>query len=320
MDRRNERSMQDESINFSREMFDKTNAFNKEMAEWQLGHTKAFRAEDFAWAREEAQRQREFAQMGIQWKMNDARAAGLHPVAALGGSGASSTPIVVGGGAVPEVRSGGVGGAPGPTGSSHMANALGGMGQNIARALVAAETAEERERRELELEHMRLRNRLVDAQITETYASIMGQPQNPPMASTSSGVGKPVSSIGAIQVNPSQVTSHAPGLAHQEAGATPFTKRFNMGGGASIVMPSQAAAESLEALGPLAGPTALTLSGLRHWFHGPDDAPSSATLPPGWKWEWSPFRQSFQPVAPARSPDLSGFGKWRGGRGNARTR
>lgn len=37
--------------------------------------------------------QREFAQMGIRWRVDDARAAGIHPLAALGASGASFNPI-----------------------------------------------------------------------------------------------------------------------------------------------------------------------------------------------------------------------------------
>jgi len=36
--------------------------------------------------------QREFAQNGIRWKVEDAKAAGLHPLFALGGSGATFTP------------------------------------------------------------------------------------------------------------------------------------------------------------------------------------------------------------------------------------
>lgn len=36
--------------------------------------------------------QREFAQNGIRWKVEDAKAAGLHPLYALGGMGATATP------------------------------------------------------------------------------------------------------------------------------------------------------------------------------------------------------------------------------------
>ena len=53
-----------------------------------------WRNDDMAWAREQFDRnealQREFAQNGIRWRAADARAAGLHPLAALGSSGASA--------------------------------------------------------------------------------------------------------------------------------------------------------------------------------------------------------------------------------------
>lgn len=40
--------------------------------------------------------QREFAQNGIQWKVNDARAAGIHPMAALGANTVSYSPMALG--------------------------------------------------------------------------------------------------------------------------------------------------------------------------------------------------------------------------------
>lgn len=39
--------------------------------------------------------QREFAQHGIRWKVEDAKAAGLHPLAAIGAQGASYSPATV---------------------------------------------------------------------------------------------------------------------------------------------------------------------------------------------------------------------------------
>lgn len=41
---------------------------------------------------ENKDQQREFAQMGIRWRVEDAKAAGLHPLYALGGSGATYSP------------------------------------------------------------------------------------------------------------------------------------------------------------------------------------------------------------------------------------
>jgi len=91
--------------------------------------------------------QREFAQHGVRWRVEDAKAAGVHPLFALGGSGAafSPNPIVVG----------------------HENEALGrgisNMGQNLSRAIGAQETQEQRLARELQME-------AVLAGITKDYA------------------------------------------------------------------------------------------------------------------------------------------------------
>lgn len=44
-------------------------------------------------AREQMALQKEFAQKGIQWRVDDAKAAGLHPIYALGGSAANYSPV-----------------------------------------------------------------------------------------------------------------------------------------------------------------------------------------------------------------------------------
>lgn len=46
--------------------------------------------------RKNAELQREFAQNSIQWKVEDAKRAGIHPLAALGASGYSASPSYVG--------------------------------------------------------------------------------------------------------------------------------------------------------------------------------------------------------------------------------
>lgn len=61
--------------------------------------------------------QRQFAQEGIQWKVADAKAAGIHPLYALGASTTSFSPVSVG-----------------VSGASPLASALGDMGQDISRA------------------------------------------------------------------------------------------------------------------------------------------------------------------------------------------
>lgn len=69
--------------------------------------------------------QREFAQHGIRWKVADAQAAGLHPLAALGAQTSSFSNLV---GSSQEVKSD-----------------FGGMGQSLDRAIAAGSTASERD-------------------------------------------------------------------------------------------------------------------------------------------------------------------------------
>jgi len=80
--------------------------------------------------------QREFAQHGVRWRVEDAKAAGVHPLFALGGSGASYSPnaIVVG------------------HENEALGRAVSDMGQNISRAVQAQETAEQRLQRQLAME------------------------------------------------------------------------------------------------------------------------------------------------------------------------
>lgn len=75
--------------------------------------------------------QREFAQHGIRWRVEDAKAAGLHPLFALGGSGATFTPAA----ASINFDNGGV----------EMGRALAAAGQDLGRAISAQKTPVERQ-------------------------------------------------------------------------------------------------------------------------------------------------------------------------------
>lgn len=95
------------------------------------------------------QHQKEFAQNGVRWKVADAKAAGIHPLAALGAQTFSYNPVMT---------------SPGDNGISE---ALGRMGQGISRAAEAKALAEERA---INAETRRKQNDLVDAQIAKTQA------------------------------------------------------------------------------------------------------------------------------------------------------
>jgi hypothetical protein len=76
--------------------------------------------------RENIKLQKEFAQQGIQWKVADAKAAGVHPLAALGANTVSFTPSSIG--------DGGLG------------QSIANMGQDIGRAVNATSTQATRDR------------------------------------------------------------------------------------------------------------------------------------------------------------------------------
>lgn len=115
--------------------------------------------------------QKEFAQQGIRWKVQDAQAAGLHPLAALGAQVSSFSPISVGSSAA-DIR---------PASSS-----MPDMGQNITRAINATRTGTERvdaytaQLQALQLERGALENTLLKSQILRNT-----QPTNPPFPSIS---------------------------------------------------------------------------------------------------------------------------------------
>lgn len=81
-------------------------------------------------AQQNYQAQKEFAQNGIRWKVADAKAAGLHPLAALGAQGYTYNPVMVGGS---------------DQGLTALGQGLSEMGQGVDRAMSAKQQARERE-------------------------------------------------------------------------------------------------------------------------------------------------------------------------------
>lgn len=111
------------------------------------------------------QMQYEFAQNGIRWKVDDAKAAGIHPLYALGASTQSYSPVSVGTAA-----------------DSSFGSGLASAGQDISRAINATRTSSERSEavtktvQDLELTNMGLKNELLATQIAKLKAA-----PNPPM-------------------------------------------------------------------------------------------------------------------------------------------
>lgn len=105
--------------------------------------------------KENIAQQREFAQSGIQWRVADAKKAGIHPLYSLGAQTASFAPSSVG---------------------DPLGGAISDMGQNIGRAVDAASTSGERVANKalfsLQLERAGLENELLRSQIARERGQI----------------------------------------------------------------------------------------------------------------------------------------------------
>lgn len=210
--------------------------------------------------------QREFAQKGIQWRAEDARLAGLHPLAAIGSAGASFSPSfqVAGGGS-------------GYRAAADLARSMmGEHGQNTGRAGRAGLTDEEREIHALRVRRMELENALLEGQNAAQWASIMGQPDTrpapgAPVAVAPKGDGQAGAGAAGIRVRPGALTappgqikavpsesiSSRPGELGLEAARSPAFKEYSVSNRSSWLLPNSQVSEALEGAGEFAAPVLL---------------------------------------------------------------
>lgn len=114
-----------------------------------FGSSKSKKAQEAA-SQREYERQKEFAQNGIRWKVEDAKAAGIHPLYALGANTSTYSPQAA-------------------VGNDY---GLSQAGQDIGRAIEAGMTHRERQKaavlqtayNEAQVEHMNNQNELLKAQ------------------------------------------------------------------------------------------------------------------------------------------------------------
>lgn len=116
----------------------------------------------FAQQQQNVAYQKEFAQHGLQWKMEDAKRAGLNPLAAIGAPTAGFTPTTV-------------------------QTDFAGMGQDISRAIDSTRTVEDKAEaynkalQGLTLDHASLENEMLRSQIAQMRT------QGPPMPTPAAG-------------------------------------------------------------------------------------------------------------------------------------
>jgi len=152
-------------------------------------------------AKEQYQHQKEFAQHGIQWKVEDAKEAGIHPLYALGANTTSYAPVAVG--------------------NTNPLSGLADAGQDISRAVDVTRSASgkvdafTKTSQALSLQRMGLENELLGAQLAKTR-----QESNPPMPTAGDRMlidGQGNSPL--VKTSPMARQAVTPGTPSQEAGA-----------------------------------------------------------------------------------------------------
>lgn len=235
------------------------------------------------------QMQREFAQNGIRWKVEDAKAAGIHPLYALGANTASFNPVSLP--AAPD---------------NSMASAMSDIGQNIGRAVGATRTGAEKMAANLNLQQAQanLDGQLIDNQIKQAQLAKINAGPNFPSGNEDNfmpGQGDSGTTGRLVKVLPKERTASQPGRSAQEAGWVPDVGYSRTDTGLTPVVPNSLS-ESLE--DDIIGKFQWRVRNQLMPNFGKGTPPANSQLPPGAnKWLWSWKSQEWQPgYADGRSP------------------
>lgn len=221
--------------------------------------------------------QKEFAQHGIRWKVEDAKAAGIHPLVALGAPTSSFSNTY----------------NAGPTAD------LSGMGQDVGRAIAATRTADERTVSTLQIQGAQLdiEGKALDNQIKQSQLNKLNAvgPAMPGSQTFIAGQGD--SGSGRISEKPLERTMSLPGSPHSEPGAVPDVGWAITEGGALVPVPSNDVKQRIEDNMP---------QEFMHFFRnnvapnfGRGPKPPKSALPKGaTSWDWDYKKQGYVPVVP----------------------
>lgn len=225
--------------------------------------------------------QREFAQSGVTWRVEDAKRAGISPLAALGAQLYNATPSYM---ASPSSRS----------------ETFRDMGQSLERAASATMNRGDRVKKEqmdaLLLEEQSLKNEVLRGQVTRA-----GQATNPamptdPALSVIPGQGDAFQMSPGGLLPPPTTVSEKPfdrtmsdiGNSAKEAGIINDYQFVRRGDGAIGLVPSQDSKQRMEDMGPMPWV----------WYAknmvNPPAAPPKSMLPPNTdRWVWNPLTFSW---------------------------
>lgn len=149
--------------------------------------------------------QKEFAKNAIQWKVADAKAAGVHPLYGLGANTVSFQPNLVG--------------------ADPMGQAFSDMGQDLSRAVEVAQSAPERvynkAAQALALERAGLENDLLRSQIARNTLSAQVPPPIPVQETIVPAQRTPAVRVGGADIELDPTTSNLGQLAEDRYGEGP---------------------------------------------------------------------------------------------------
>jgi len=226
----------------------------------------------------EYSRQKEFAQNSIQWRVNDAKSAGLHPAYALGAAGSSYSPQSYSSG----------------NSSPSDYDLAGQMGQNISRAISVTRTGEEREMQALNLSIAKaeLGSRELDNLLKAEQLRQLQLPS--PAAPGSSNFIPGQGNSGLINTKPLERTATAPGRPWSEPGAVPEVGWAMTSTGGLAPVPSMDVKNRIE--------DNMIQESMHAWRNnilpnvGAGPRPPDSALPRGAKkWSWSHVDQAYLP-------------------------
>lgn len=233
------------------------------------------------------QLQKDFAQQGIRWRTEDAKAAGIHPLYAMGAS-------------IPTF-------SPSPSnigGDTSLGPGLKSAGQDITRAITATQTRKQRTSGiayNLSIERAQLENDLLRSRIA------LNTQTGPALPSALDSNLLPGQGDSSMDVQPMLINPSAPGRPHQETGAVADYGFARTATGLAPV-PSLDVKERIEDqiipegmwalrnnLVPFASRTSYG-SGSRE---GPN--PKQFPLPPHQYWKWNRWKMEWQPATRGQS-------------------
>lgn len=172
-----------------------------------------------------------FAKKGLRWKINDARKAGVAPLAALGAQSVSFSPSFVG------ATQAGQG----------VADSAAAMGQGISRAATALGSADDqnseylRRLQQLQLDNMTLQNQALGSQIR-----LMSQPGTP-LAAPVAAERYLIPGQGAgVDVVPHRVNAGDPSRVGFDAGTINDVQAVAATDGSQVIVPADAVKQAVE--------------------------------------------------------------------------